>query len=56
MNIQTHMYKFICKLLCTQVYIDNHTYTYQAGIQHVLLIMWDFNLLILQNSGKVFKF
>ena len=38
MNIQVHIYKFMCILLCTHVYIHNHTYTYQVGIQHVLLI------------------
>ena len=42
MNIQTHIYKFICILLCTHVYIHNHTYTHQVGIQHVLLVMWAF--------------
>ena len=28
MNIHAHIYKFICILLCTHVYIPNHTYTY----------------------------
>ena len=55
MNMQIHIYKFICRLLWTHVYIHNHTYTYQVGIQHGLLFMWGFSLLVLQNSGKVFK-
>ena len=38
------------------MHIAMHTYTYQVRIQHVLLIMWGFSILVLQNSGKIFKF
>ena len=45
-----HTYKFICILLCTHVYVNNHTYIPYLGIQRVVLIMWDFSLSVLQSS------
>ena len=53
-NIQTHMQIHMHIAMHTCVYM--HTYTCQIGIQHVLLIIWGFSLLVLQNSVNIFKF
>ena len=53
MNIEIHIYKFICILLCTHIYIHNHTYTYKlwysACFTHYVGL---FSFGSTQNSGK----
>ena len=46
-NLYAYCYAHICVCVITHIYIPS--------IQCVLLILWDFSLLVLQNSGKVFK-
>ena len=47
--------QFICILLCPRVYTQSHIYI-SNWYSMCLVIMGDFSLLILQNSGKVIKF
>ena len=44
MNTQTHLYKFICILLCKHLYTNNHTRTQQVDIQCLIHYVGLFSL------------
>ena len=46
--IYTNSYAYRCAHVC--IYIIAYTYIPSVGIQCIILIMWDFSFLVLQNS------